>query len=295
MLNNLYRNLGRKFGRFAIKNLVIYILATYAVGYVFQLAFPGVYEYIELNPELVMKGQVWRLFTWVFTAPTTFSIFTAFVFIFEFYVGQMLERAWGSFGYNLYIFLGLIFLVLSSMIAYWITGISVSPSTYYIMLTSFLAYAFTFPDLQVMLFFIIPVKVKWMAYAELLVYAYDFLSVGTIKSYYVELYGDLGAKVANQLIFTTRLGIIMSLLNFFLFYLMIKDFRRFAPKEIKRKQVFKAKVKSGQAPAFSSKHKCAICGKTEKDSDTTTFRFCSKCNGNYEFCDEHLYTHKHFE
>lgn len=294
MLNTLYRKLNKKFGRFAIRNLVVYILASYAIGYILQLTAPQIYTLLELKPSLVMKGQVWRLVTWVFTAPTSFSFFIVFTFIFEYYIGTMLEKIWGSFGYNLYIFLGLFFLVVSSMVVYWIFGIDTSPSTYYIMLTTFLAYAFTFPDLQIMFMFLIPIKVKWLAYVELIVYAYEFLAVGTIKEAYAA-YGEAGIAFANSYIWATRIGIVMSLLNFILFYLMIKDFRRFSPKEIKRKREFTHKVKAAQPNVFGSKHKCVICGKTEKDGDNITFRYCSKCNGSYEFCEEHLYTHKHFE
>ena len=70
--------------------------------------------------------------------------------------------------------------------------------------------------------------------------------------------------------------------------------KRFAPKEMHRRYVYKKNVKAAAAPN-GTKHKCAICGRTEKDGDNLVFRYCSKCNGNYEFCQEHLYTHKHFE
>ena len=136
----------------------------------------------------------------------------------------------------------------------------------------FLAFAVSYPNMQVMLYFFIPIKMKWMGilYGFFIVYSF-------VKSSWV-------GKVA----------IIASLLNFIVFFLMTRDYRRVSPKEIRRKQDFKrqmntAKPGNGRQPM----HKCAVCGRTELDGDDLEFRYCSKCDGNYEYCQDHLFTHQH--
>ena len=81
-MNNFLAKLEKKYGRYAIKNLIIYVLAAYGIGYVLLLTAPAAYSYLELNPALVMKGQVWRLITWVCTVPESFSFFILFMFMF---------------------------------------------------------------------------------------------------------------------------------------------------------------------------------------------------------------------
>ena len=72
--------LERKFGKYAVPNLVNYLLAGYAIGYLLQLFSPNVYSLLYLDPQSVMHGQIWRLFTWVLTSPQEFGIFLIFMF-----------------------------------------------------------------------------------------------------------------------------------------------------------------------------------------------------------------------
>ena len=86
--------------------------------------------------------------------------------------------------------------------------------------------------------------------------------------------------------------IVASLLNFVLFFLSTRDIGRYRPKEVRRRQNFKKAVNPSKVTTIT-KHKCAVCGRTERDGENLEFRFCSKCNGNYEYCQDHLYTHEH--
>ena len=97
---------------------------------------------------------------------------------------------------------------------------------------------------------------------------------------------DIGI-VPSPIIATAAL---VSILNFVVFFLMTRNYHRISPKVIKRKQTYKKQVR---AATGSSRHKCAICGRTSEDFPELTFRYCSKCNGNYEYCQEHLFTHEH--
>lgn len=275
---NFLNKMERKFGRYAIRNLTKYLILFYVIGYILSFlgnatGFP-VFAYLTMNPSLVLHGQIWRLFTWVLIPPSGLDIFTIIMLFFYYSLGTSLERTWGDFRYNVYIFSGMLFTVIGSFLMYFIMGpMSIymgTISTYYINLSIFLAFAASYPDMQVMLYFIIPVKIKWMAYLDIAYLTYAFIRSGWMG----------------------RMTIIASLLNFILFFLLTRNYNRINPKEVHRRQQFKKAVHPKMAPGVS-KHKCAVCGRTEKDGDHLEFRFCSKCNGNYEYCQDHLFTHEH--
>ena len=280
--------LERKFGRFGIPNLTIYIIGCYVLGYILTAAAPGVLSMLSLDMSMVMKGQIWRLVTWVIYPPSSVGgmsnllMFVLAIAFFYYPIGTSLERTWGTFRYTLYIFSGLLFTVIGGYVT---VGGMMLPygsifTTYYISLSIFLAYAVTYPDLQLLLMFVIPIKMKWMAFVYGLFIAWDIVS-----------YLRVGLWVGV-------VPIVASLLNFVIFYFSTRDMNRYNPKEIHRRQQFKkamAPTRTGYGPDGIAKHKCAICGRTEKDDPNLEFRFCSKCKGNYEYCQDHLFTHKHVQ
>ena len=122
-----------------------------------------------------------------------------------------------------------------------------------------------------MLYFLIPIKMKWLAYVYVAFTGYDLIVTG----------------------WAGRVAIVMSLLNFLIFFLSTRNYRRISPREIHRKQVYRAQTREPRTGSGITKHKCAVCGRTELDDPTLEFRFCSKCEGNYEYCQDHLFTHRH--
>ena len=170
--------LERKFGRFGIPNLTIYMIVCYVIGYALMIVNPGILNWLSLEPAYILRGQVWRLVTWVLYPPSTSGAlwFAIAVLFFYYPIGTSLERTIGTFKYTLYILSGVIFTILGAFILYFLLGGNVLVgnvfSTYYISLSTFLAYAMCYPDMQVLLMFIIPVKMKWMAifYGGLVVY-----------------------------------------------------------------------------------------------------------------------------
>ena len=266
----------RKFGRFAIQGLMKYIILFYVAGYLIEFLAPQAYSFLTLEPYLIFHyGQVWRLVSWVLIPPPTGNFFFAIIMIILYYqLGTALERTWGAFKFNVYIFGGMIFTVLGALLLYVIYGVNTpismggSFSTYYINMTIFLAFAMCYPDMRIMLYFIIPIKMKWMAgiYAALIIYEMIISSWGG------------------------RVAIIASVLNFLIFFFTTRNYRSVSPKEILRKRTYHRQV---QQPKGVTRHKCAICGRTELDDPNLEFRFCSKCNGNYEYCQDHLFTHEH--
>ena len=279
--------LERKIGKYAIKNLTIYLLIAYAIGYLlmFGQQFTGVpyLNYIWFEPYLVLKGQIWRLFTWVLIPPKGNIVVAIIMFILYYQLGTALERAWGAFRFNVYIFGGMLFTIIGAFITYFICGPLIPVggfiSTYYINLSIFLAFAVCFPDMQVLLYFIIPIKMKWMAIFYLVVVGYDIVNWVSMGWWFAAI------------------PIIASLLNFFIFFMMTRNMSRFNPKDIHRRAEFKraatpprTQYRDGSPIA---RHKCAVCGRTELTNPELEFRFCSKCNGNYEYCSDHLFTHTH--
>lgn len=297
--------LERKFGRFAISNLILYVLIAYGIGYVIRLSNINLYNMLELDPALVMKGQVWRLFTWICTVPQEMSIFLIFMFLFYYWIGTTLEKHWGTFKYNLYMFSGYLFMTFGAMLIYIVTGlisggemaISLNMSTYYINLASFLAFATLFPDMQVYFMMILPIKIKWLAIVDVIYLSYtcidQLLLLGKVDSI-ILTYAARGVLLTRvevySMILSVVISIILSILNFLVFFFATRNFKRISPKEMHRRRVYK---KQTMKYNDGTKHKCAICGRTEEDDENITFRFCSKCNGNYEYCQDHLFTHEH--
>ena len=277
--------LERKFGRFGIPNLTIYMIVCYVIGYALMIVNPGILNWLSLEPAYILRGQVWRLVTWVLYPPSTSGVlwFAIAVLFFYYPIGTSLERTIGTFKYTLYILSGVIFTILGGFILYFLLGGNVLVgnvfSTYYISLSTFLAYAMCYPDMQVLLMFIIPVKMKWMAIFYVVIVVYEMIQYIMAGAWYLVI------------------PIVASLLNFIIFYFGTKDFSRYNPKEVHRRNEFRramepqGRMKSGSGSV--TKHKCAICGRTELDDPNLEFRFCSRCNGNYEYCQDHLFTHTH--
>lgn len=277
--------LERKFGRFGIPNLTIYMIVCYVIGYALMIVNPGILNWLSLEPAYILRGQVWRLVTWVLYPPSTSGVlwFAIAVLFFYYPIGTSLERTIGTFKYTLYILSGVVFTILGAFILYFLLGGNVLVgnvfSTYYISLSTFLAYAMCYPDMQVLLMFIIPVKMKWMAIFYVVIVVYEMIQYIMAGKWYLVI------------------PIVASLLNFIIFYFGTKDFSRYNPKEVHRRNEFRramepqGRMKSGGGAV--TKHKCAICGRTELDDPNLEFRFCSRCNGNYEYCQDHLFTHTH--
>ena len=278
---NWLDKLERKLGRFAIPNLTVYLLAGYVIGFGVMYLMPDLLGWLTLEPALIVRGQVWRLVSWVLIPPTRYPISLLFLILLYYSLGTALERTWGTFRYNVYIFSGLIFTVLGVFILYavYFFGFHVElplslagmVSTNYITMSIFLAFAAIYPEMEVYLYFILPIKMKWMALVYAAMALFYFIRGGIV----------------------TRVAIGASLLNFVIFFLSSRNMRRFSPKERVRKAKFKRQSAPHMHYSNGAKHRCAVCGRTELDDPCLEFRFCSKCNGNYEYCQDHLFTHEH--
>ena len=282
----------KKFGKYAISNLTLILIISYVIGYVLTWVAPGFMNYLTLDTAAVLRGQVWRLLTWLIIPPSSFDFFTILMLFFYWSIGTQLERVWGSWRYNVYIFTGVLLTIVCAFLCmglYYllypemsIPGIPDAVfsmgawyySTFYVNMSIYLAYAFTFPENQVLLMFVIPVKVKWMGLIYGLLLVISMFSAFRSGSWFVV--AAIGA----------------SLLNFLIFFLRSRSHMHLNPKQIKRRAEFRQDIRRN--PRIT-KHKCAVCGRTDQDDPNLEFRFCSKCNGNYEYCHDHLFTHTHIK
>lgn len=281
--------LERKFGKYAISNLMYYIIILYAFGFVLGLFAPEFYyQYLSLDAAAILKGQVWRIFTFIVQPPNTSILFVVFTLYLYYMIGRQLEYVWGTFRFNFYFFTGVLLHVIAALLAYMMTGISLPLGTYYLNLSLFFAYAAIYPNQQFYLFMVLPVKIKYLAWLDGAYFAYAIIQA------FLPAYG--GRPGIGLIYKASALAAFVSLLNFLIFFLLTRNTRRFAPKEIKRRHHYQKEVRAGraaQAGMNGAKHRCAVCGRTELDDATLEFRYCSKCNGNYEYCQEHLFTHEH--
>lgn len=299
-----FYKLEQKYEKYAIPNLTRYLILCYVIGYVMELmamvnpVFSTLMEYMTLDIYAILHGQIWRLVSWILIPPGGFDLFTLVMLYCYFSIGSLLERTWGTFRYNVFMFSGFIFTVLGAVCLFIVMAIlsgvtadgtnylfadslkmlsaanSYYFSTYYISMSIFLAFAITFPDAQMMFMFVIPIKAKILGVFYVLIMGYQILT----GFQYGVIYG-----------ITTATVILFSLLNVWLFFIITrKSFR--TPTQIKRQREFK---RHSVRPKSVTRHKCAICGRTEETDPDETFRFCSKCEGNYEYCSQHIYTHTH--
>ncbi len=282
MKQSFFDRMERKFGRHAIQNLSLYLIICYAFGYIIQIVNAGFFAYLTLEPAYVLRGQIWRLFTWILVPPSSGNIFLTLLMLYFYYsIGTNMERVWGSWRYNVYLFSGMLFTILGAFLCYAIyyfgagtavVGFGYYVSTYYVNMSILLAYAATFPQMQVVMFLLfipIPIRVKYLG-----------IIYGAMLLYEVLASGDL----------VGRIMILASLLNFILFFITSRNRMYASPREIHRRQAYRQQVKKVQTV---TKHKCAICGRTDESNPELEFRFCSKCDGNYEYCQDHLFTHEH--
>ncbi|MBU3804534.1 MAG: rhomboid family intramembrane serine protease [Candidatus Cellulosilyticum pullistercoris] len=280
---NFLDKMQRKYGKFAIPNLMLYIMLGQTIVLFYSLLLnSSLLNLLYFNPILIMRGQIWRLFTFVFIPNTTSPIFFLFAAFLYYSIGSALEHAWGTFKFNVYYLLGMIFNMLGLLIVQLIFYRDTVSASYfyvsmyanitiYLNLSLFLAYAVLYPEVQFLLYGILPIKVKYLAAIDVIFLAYGLIS-GTV--------GD-------------RVLVIVSLLNFLLFF-GSKLLRSRPTTTQKQFKVQQRELKQGP-PIKVAFHKCSVCGKTELTDPDMEFRYCSKCNGNYEYCMDHLHNHTHIE
>ncbi len=285
------KNLRRSFERFCFKNrkigipnLMLFVSIGAALVYLMDLISGShiLYDVLSFNKEAILQGQVWRLFSYIFTYTVDNPLLMAISLICYFSLGRAMENIWGTLRFNLYYFCGIVLMDIYCMIFGGAADVT------YLNLSLFMGYATLYPDARFLLFYIIPVKARIFAMI------------------------DLGLMVLNLVYakFPDRLFSVIALANYFLFFgkdvvnifpmswranfsrLFRKKKKKDAPKVIPFPTAgsYQASTASVKAPYT---HCCSICGKTDVTNPELEFRYCSRCSGYRCYCQEHISDHIH--
>lgn len=279
-----------KHPNFGIPNLMMYIaVGNVAIGLIDNFsAYPLSSALFFFRPA-ILHGEIWRLISFIFvpitgdfgilnfTVPGTSFFMTVLSAYFYYWIGSLLEREWGTAKFNCFYFSGVVLNIIFGMIM----GVS---SIAYVNMSMFFAFAVLFPNMQVLFMFILPVKVKWLAWIDA---AYFALQV---------LLSLLGGNLLGALL------PVIAILNFIVFFWTnITDeiaWRRGWAKHQTSHQTIQFKAAARQQKKREEergyRHKCAVCGRTDTEWPDLEFRYCSRCQGYHCFCQEHIFNHVHF-
>ena len=264
---SLLERLEQKLRRFAVPHVTLALVFCQVLAYAVIQAQPepklkqALQERLLLIPDLVLAGEAWRLATFLVVPPIT-NIFFAFFFWYLFYLmGTALENYWGAFRYNLYLLIGYVATVAVSFLTP-----ALPSSNGYLQASVFLAFAFLNPDFEIYLFFLLPVKIKWLALLTWIGYALAVVS------------GDWHGRAL----------VLASVANFLLFF--GRDIVERVRVGRRRMAVQAARFAVKERPYF---HRCTVCGITDRTHPAMDFRYCSKCAGARGYCMDHLRNHEH--
>lgn len=266
-----------KHPRFGVPNLMLYIVIISLAVWLLSIMDPSktLMSFFVFSPERILKGEVWRLVSFVFV-PQSLSFWELLFFYFYYWIGNVLEKEWGTPRFNIFLISGVLLTAVYGFIIYFITKQSIAVTTYFIYLSMFFSFATLFPDVQVLFMFIIPIKVKWLAYLDA---AFFLLSMLTQS-------------------FPFNLLPLVAVLNYLVFFGddLFSSLRSNKARYNKTTVNFnreKQKIKYEQKNASYTK-KCAVCGRTDTDYPDLEFRYCSRCAGYHCFCQDHINNHIHF-
>ncbi|TWT43250.1 hypothetical protein [Botrimarina hoheduenensis] len=257
-------SLERRFGRYAVPNLTLLLVLGQAFMYLAAMGpgGQGLIERLQLVPARVLEGEVWRLLAFPVVPPLLSPLFFAIYLLAFYYFGSTVESLWGAFRYNVYLALGFLLTAAAGFIEpEW------PASGAYVQTSVFLAFAALLPDAVIRIYFILPVKARYLAAFTWALYALQAVAGG----------------------WSTRLTIAAAVTNFLLFF-GPQAFSTF--KQAKRKRDFRRKV---DAAASAIRHECRVCGLTSDMAPRTRFRYCSQCAGQCCYCPDHLDKHEHVQ
>jgi membrane associated rhomboid family serine protease len=260
-MDRLLARLERKIGRYAIPHLITFIVGGMALVWVLSLTRPEILGRIVLDIDAVRRGEVWRLVTFLFIPIGSSMLWILVNLYFTWWVGSSLEQHWGAFKFNAFYFVG----ALGTIVAAVLAG---PQSNFWLDASLFLAFATLFPDVQILLFFILPIRVKWLGIVA---------GLGILAALAM---GDWG----------TRASIVAAMGNYTLFFggfwLGAWRSRSIQVRQKARRTAFDAGI-----PVFGQRV-CAICGKAEADGTDIRVCSCEKCGGQQRaLCLEHARNH----
>ena len=277
-----------KHPKLGIPDLMKYIVLANAAVFVLDLFTNSFFSnLLFFHYNSIMHGQVWRLLTFILVPSIggagsvgfglmTNVFFFAMTSFFYYSIGTTLERYMGSTKFTVFYALGVLLNMLLGLLTH--AGVNM----YYINMSMFFSFAVLYPDTRVLLYGIIPLKVKWLAWLDAAFFAYDIF-------FYLRSGLPLFALMP-----------IVGILNFFLFFGgelfgAAKYKKEFFVHKTSKQTVNFQKAQKDIKQRKGYLHKCTVCGVTDADDPNMEFRYCSKCNGYYCYCMNHINNHAHVE
>jgi len=286
------KNLRRRFERFCyqnrskgIPNLMLYVsLGCGLVYLITQITQnPILYNLLVFDRTAILQGQIWRLISYPLTFYNGNVLLMALMLYCYYSLGHAMETIWGTLRFNLFYLTGIVMMDVYCLL------FGGQADVTYLNLSLFLSYATMFPNAGFLLFFIIPVKAWIFALVDLALvvyglivypFPYNLFSVISLANYFL----FFGADVMNVIPLSWRIKV-------------RRLFKKGPPAQ--PKVVPFAKVEVRKAPAQQAKpsytHRCTICGRTDVSDPQLEFRYCSKCNGYFCYCEDHISNHTHVE
>ena len=261
-----------KHPNFGIPHLMRYLTIANVVFWILGTANSVLLSYLSFDAGLIMRGQVWRLLTFM-AYPPSMGLLAFLVFYFYYWMGSTLEMYWGTARFTIYLLIGWFLTVLYGFLVYFIAGKRLITDAQYLYLSMFFAYATLFPDQQVLLFFFIPIKMKYLALIDA---AYFLLAVLTLP-------------------FPANLLPVVAVLNYFIFFggTLVNLIPRKPSQSTVNFRKASRKIRQEERERLYH-HKCAVCGRTDAEYPNLEFRYCSRCAGYHCFCIDHINNHIHF-
>ena len=267
----------------AIGNVLVYLL------YTLNRNDPLFYTMLNFDYEAILHGQVWRLFTY----PLVFMVESGLLWgaiglFFYYWCGSILEQYWGTLRFNCFYLCGILLTDVVALI------LGAYAEVYYVNMSLFLAVATLMPDQQVRIYFVIPVKMKWLAWVDLALTLY-YVVTGLIA-----MFQGFGQGVVDL----SWLLPLVPVVNYLLFFgkqaaNILPDFLRYHPtrkswqRSVKQKTVYDHVSSSAGRRADNARFRCTVCGRTELTNPELEFRYCSKCAGYRCYCQDHIHNHVH--
>ena len=261
-----------KHPNFGIPNLMRYLTIANVVFWILGTANSVLLSYLRFDAGLIMQGQIWRLITFM-VYPPSMGLLAFLVFYFYYWMGTALEQVWGTAQFNIYLLIGWALTVIYGFLVYFIGGLRISIDAQYLYLSMFFSYAALFPDQTVLLFFFIPIKMKYMAIIDAVYF--------------------LAAVITNP--FPVNLLPVVAVLNFFIFFsgTLLQRIPKKASQSTINFRKASQKIRREEREKLYH-HKCAVCRRTDTDYPGLEFRYCSRCAGYHCFCSDHINNHIHF-
>ncbi len=303
-LRNRFERFCFRHQNWGIPNLMLFIVIGCGIVTALSLlGYPQIYNILRFDRDAILRGQVWRLISYVFTMSNGGILLTALLLYCYYSLGRTLELSWGTLRFNLYYFTGI---VLMDIFAMAFGGITISDPqsqivynfsqfysgsmTNYLHLSLLLCFATSNPDSRFVIFFVIPIRAWILALIYLVVTLFEVINMSV-----------------PIMIFPHNLFPLVALANYFLFYgsdvvnvlpptwrirLQNRSRKQKPPKQTGTVPFSKAAPAKADAPYT---HRCTVCGRTDTTNPELEFRYCSRCNGYFCYCQDHISNHTHIE